>query len=248
MPRIFYQFGGSQFFGGGGGAPSQSQEDDQDDLEGFGQGLGIFGRGLGIGSTISSFLNQRRAGREAEREQRRAYFTSLDVLKDLLGTGFNLGGRQAVLDPEVLQDPDFQKLSGLRPDQVVAPGSLESRFVPAGTVIARRPGDKGMDPAILRAREALAGVTSSQAINKEERARLNEIQTGQLGQALSARPTTGNLRANLGALLGDVGQAGTGIAQNELGAAIMNRQFGTAARTGGLDFIQRLFSLAGSTF
>lgn len=279
-----------------------------------GNALGTLATGIGaiaglvqIGLAISQFVQDERAARQENRENRQAFRTSRDVLGRLLGAGFDIGAKQAVgglssnittlpsdadleanrqatltrgftqeqldqLGEEGLQEflerveaagtaetefgiqPDAEEQRrrlegqrGFRDDQVVRPGDELAKLVPAGTILATRPGDKGLNPDILAIRQRIFQLMNSPAISEGDLSRLNEITTGQVAQGLTRQPLTGNVSSDLAALA-SLGGAGQGVAQNALNTAVINQQFQQGGRELGLNFLNQLFGIAGSTF
>lgn len=207
----------------------------------------MFTGGLQVGGGIGGLINNLRAMRQAGRDQRKAFNTSLGALQNLLGTGFNLEAKQQVLDPSVLQNPEWQARMGLRSDQVVAPHSTEAQWLAPGTVVARQPGDKGMDPRIAAARAALFGTLNrGGAIRPEAAQQLQAGAAQQVGQSLQTAPST-NFQQAMGSLQ-NLGGAGIASAQTQVGVDQANREYRQTARAQALQSLGQLYSTAGGVF
>lgn len=209
--------------------------------------MAMFTGGMQVGSGIGGLINGMRQARQAGRDQRQAFNTSLGALQNLLGTGFNLEAKQQVMDPSVMLDPEWQARMGVRSDQVVDPFSTEAQWLAPGTVVARRQGDKGMDPRIAAARAALFGTLNRGGAIREEQA--GNMQAGaaqQAGAAMQTQPTT-NLQQAMGQLQ-SLGGAGQASAQTAIQVGQANTEFRRAARTQALQSLGQLYSTAGAVF
>lgn len=140
-----------------------------------------------------------------------------------------------------------EEFRGFRDDQVVRQGDALAKLVPVGTILATRPGDKGLNPEILAVRERIFQLSNFPAIDDEQLGRLNEITTSAVADQLRTGPLSGDISADLGALA-NLGGAGQGVAQNTLNTAIVNRQFNQGGRELGRSFLEQLYGLAGATF
>lgn len=206
-----------------------------------------FQAGQQIGGGIAGLIGNDRAARMQQRDQRKAFNTSLGALQNLLGTGFNLEAKQQVMDPSVLLDPSWQARMGVRADQVVQPGSTEAQWLAPGTVIARQPGDKGMDPRIAAARAALFGtINRGGAIREEQAANMQAGAAQQTGAAMQTQPTT-NLQAAMGQLQ-NLGGAGQASAQTAIQVGATNQQFQQQARQQALSALGSIYGSAGGVF
>ncbi len=143
------------------------------------------------------------------------------------------------------QESALERLSrmGIRSDQVVARDSFEARFVPAGTVIARRPGDRGMDPRVLKSRSLLYGLLSRGGlIDSGQETAFQTSSAAQLNAQLTANSGVENVQGLAG--LAGLGAAGTTFAQNEMQTDLINRQFNAQAQNAANSFLQRIYSSA----
>jgi len=208
----------------------------------LGQGFGVGGRQELFGQDTFLEGGSRELGTRAE-----SAAAKLEIGENgALGRGAVSRGGAA--------DDEFAKLMRLSEqqifsDQLVNQGDYENNFLAEGTVIARKDGDKGLDPRLVQARSMLFSlINRGGAIRPDDEANLQLQGANQVGAELQAPAATASNMQGQFDQLQSLGSAGTNNAQTGIQTALTNRAFSAQARDQTLQFIQGLYGTVGSTF